>query len=93
MEAVISGCIDEANKEEEVAVADATVVAVKESARANEDEQCSKKPMKFLFCTFREFAKKCPVDQQKDSKSCKLIREGKLEFVHHHSHHHHHHHE
>lgn len=91
VESIISGCIAETSKE------DAATTSAPETARAATDAEakCSPKPMKFLFCTWREFTKKCPVDQQKDSRSCKLIREGKLEYVHpshgHHGHHGHHH--
>lgn len=77
LESIVSTCIGEG-------------VAKKDEEAA--DEKCSGKPMKFLFCTWREFTKKCPAEQQKDSKSCKLIREGKVEFIHH-SHGHHHSHE
>lgn len=80
--ALVGVCLAEANKEEDTTTTDAA-----------REEECSKKPMKFLFCMYREFAKKCPVEHQKDTSSCKLIREGKLEFIPHHHHHQHHSHE
>lgn len=78
IESLVGVCLAEANKEE-------TATAV----RASTEGECSKKPMKFLFCVYREFAKKCPVDQQKDTLACNLIREGKLEYPHHEHHHQH----
>lgn len=79
---LVEVCLAEANKEEEKKTPT-------DAAAAAREKECSKKPMKFLFCMYREFAKKCPVEHQKDTRSCQLIREGKLEFIPHHHHHHH----
>lgn len=82
LEEIVTKCIAEANKDEE---APKLVTGARSAGM-----ECSKKPMKFIFCTYREFNNKCPVEHQKDTKMCKMVREGKLEYIPH-SHHHHHH--
>lgn len=102
LEKIVTDCAAEGSKDAEPTPAAAVGAAgdKKEAKQVKEveeveEEKCSQKPMKFLFCMWREYTKKCPTDQQKDTKTCNLIREGKLEFVHHghhhHGHHHHHH--